>query len=79
MRIENKDLFIHKNNNNRPLKEKPKNAWQSDRIDFILVYEITGDNKQRNNDIKARRRYLKNLEDKGIQFDIEIVRLSSIL
>ena len=79
MRIENKDLFIHKNNNNRQLKEKPKNAWQSDRIDFILVYEITGDNKQRNNDIKARRRYLKNLEDKGIQFDFEIVRLSSIL
>ena len=45
MRIENKDLFIHKNNNNRPLKEKPKNAWQSDRIDFILVYEITGEQR----------------------------------
>lgn len=79
MRIENKNLFIHKNDNIRPLKERPKNAWQSGRIDFILVYEVTGDNKQKNNDIKERRKYLKNLEDKGIQYDIETVRLFSTL
>ena len=79
MRIENKNLFIHKNDNIRALKERPKNAWQSGRIDFILVYEVTGDNKQKNNDIKERRKYLKNLEDKGIQYDIETVRLFSTL